>query len=90
MLTAYSEKETPALDDEVWCLRGISKGGKSHRRLSSIGIHSVGDLLQYHEGGKRPLNKVRLIQCHHVDHFFSFHSNEKICCADSSSFRQKV
>ncbi|XP_057549949.1 putative disease resistance protein At3g14460 isoform X2 [Amaranthus tricolor] len=61
---AYSKKENPALDDEVWRLKGISKGGKLHLKLSSIGILSVGDLLQYHnKEGKLPLTEIL-----HVSH----------------------
>ncbi|CAO2831531.1 unnamed protein product [Amaranthus hypochondriacus] len=55
---SYSKKETPALDDAVWRLSGISKDGKLHQRLSSIGINSVGNLLKYREEGKPPLNEI--------------------------------
>ncbi|KAL3740323.1 hypothetical protein ACJRO7_021576 [Eucalyptus globulus] len=42
---AYMKHHPPASDDEVWRLKNIAKGGKSHQKLSDAGIYKVEDFL---------------------------------------------
>ncbi|XP_061371935.1 calmodulin-binding protein 60 B-like [Gastrolobium bilobum] len=43
---AYKKHDRPSLNDEVWRLKRIAKGGKLHKQLSLIGIKTVKDLLR--------------------------------------------
>ncbi|XP_057495400.1 calmodulin-binding protein 60 B-like isoform X2 [Actinidia eriantha] len=45
---SYKKHHPPNLDDEVWRLERISKGGTSHTRLASRGIITVKDFLKLH------------------------------------------
>ncbi|KAI9081081.1 hypothetical protein K1719_037061 [Acacia pycnantha] len=42
----YRKHGTPSLNDEIWRLEDIAKGGKRHKWLSSIGIDTVGAFLR--------------------------------------------
>ncbi|XP_073028238.1 protein SAR DEFICIENT 1-like isoform X2 [Primulina eburnea] len=42
----YKKHHPPALDDEVWRLEKIGKGGAFHQKLASEGIHTVQDFLK--------------------------------------------
>ncbi|KAK7397130.1 hypothetical protein VNO78_18297 [Psophocarpus tetragonolobus] len=43
---SYKKFDHPSLDDKVWRLRNIAKGGRLHKQLSSNGIKTVKDLLR--------------------------------------------
>lgn len=42
----YKKHHPPALEDEVWRLEKIGKGGTFHQKLASEGIHTVQDFLK--------------------------------------------
>ncbi|GBG65406.1 hypothetical protein CBR_g50767 [Chara braunii] len=58
----YKKHYPPALDDEIWRLEGIGKGGAFDRRLQSCGVHNVEDLLRTFVLDPRKLRKVRGIR----------------------------
>ncbi|KAI3448519.1 hypothetical protein Pfo_005184 [Paulownia fortunei] len=43
---SYQKHYPPSLDDEVWRLEKIAKGGSSHKKLTQFGISSVRDFLR--------------------------------------------
>lgn len=45
-VAVYKKHHPPALDDEVWRLEKIGKGGAFHQKLSSYGINTVQDFLK--------------------------------------------
>ncbi|KAK3444583.1 hypothetical protein EUGRSUZ_A00448 [Eucalyptus grandis] len=48
----------PALDDEVWRLDKIAKGGISHQKLERAGIHKVQNFLQHLHNDSKKLREV--------------------------------
>ncbi|GFY90520.1 calmodulin binding protein-like protein [Actinidia rufa] len=55
---SYKKHHPPNLDDEVWRLERISKGGTSHTRLASRGIITVKDFLKLHSIDPTSLREV--------------------------------
>ncbi|KMT13818.1 hypothetical protein BVRB_4g076640 [Beta vulgaris subsp. vulgaris] len=55
---SYQKKRTPALNDDVWRLKGIAKDGKIDTRLKEEKINSVNDLLQLYLADKNSLKKI--------------------------------
>ncbi|KAJ9180318.1 hypothetical protein P3X46_008580 [Hevea brasiliensis] len=54
----YKKHHPPSLDDEIWRLERIAKGGASHKKLAEYGIHTVRDFLQIYEINPSELRKV--------------------------------
>ncbi|GFY94919.1 calmodulin binding protein-like protein [Actinidia rufa] len=55
---SYKKHHPPNLDDEVWRLERISKGGQSHTRLTAMGITTVKDFLKLHSIDPTSLRNV--------------------------------
>ncbi|KAJ4974276.1 hypothetical protein NE237_007450 [Protea cynaroides] len=54
----YKKHHPPSLEDEVWRLDKIGKGGAFHRKLASDGIHTVQDLLKLWVVDSAKLRKI--------------------------------
>lgn len=54
----YKKHHPPSLDDKVWRLEKIAKGGASHKRLDSHGIHNVKDFLRLYVTDQSSLRKL--------------------------------
>lgn len=48
----------PRLVDEIWRLERIAKGGATHKKLATWGIHTVRDFLQTYAINPSELRKV--------------------------------
>ena len=59
MLTGYKDYHTPSLNDDVWRLKKISKGGAFYDALRGSGILFVKDFLRLYYKDKQALRKVR-------------------------------
>ena len=59
--SVYKKHHPPSLDDEVWRLERIAKGGASHKRLDSNRICNVRDFLRLSVIDPSLLRKVRKI-----------------------------
>lgn len=55
----YKKHHPPALEDEVWRLEKIGKGGAFHQKLSSEGITTVQDFLKLYVVDSPKLKRVR-------------------------------
>ncbi|PSS19667.1 Calmodulin-binding protein 60 B like [Actinidia chinensis var. chinensis] len=55
---SYKKHHPPNLDDEVWRLERISKGGQSHTKLTAMGITTVKDFLKLHSIDPTSLRNV--------------------------------
>ncbi|KAL7099088.1 hypothetical protein ACP275_09G060100 [Erythranthe tilingii] len=54
----YKKHHPPALEDEVWRLVKIGKGGAFHQKLSSHGVHTVQDFLKLFNVDSSKLKKI--------------------------------
>lgn len=61
--TGYRKREIPRLDDKVWCLKKIGKGGVFHKALEANGISSVEDLMRLYYKDEKALRNVRKQSC---------------------------
>ncbi|KAL9267602.1 Calmodulin-binding protein 60 B-like protein [Drosera capensis] len=55
---AYQKHHTPALEDPVWRLRKIAKGGAFHKRLNERGIDTVKEFLQQYHIDAQSLREI--------------------------------
>ncbi|GAB2228979.1 hypothetical protein Droror1_Dr00023113 [Drosera rotundifolia] len=55
---SYQKHHTPALDDPVWRLRKIAKGGAFHKRLNERGINTVKEFLQRYHTDTQSLREI--------------------------------
>ncbi|CAD6267532.1 unnamed protein product [Miscanthus lutarioriparius] len=54
----YRKREIPRLDDKVWCLKKIGKGGVFHKALEANGISSVEDLMRLYYKDEKALHNI--------------------------------
>ncbi|KAK7258984.1 hypothetical protein RIF29_24578 [Crotalaria pallida] len=54
----YKKHDCPSLNDEVWRLKRIAKGGKIHNKLSSNSINTIRDLLQLYITNQASLKEI--------------------------------
>lgn len=54
----YRKREIPRLDDKVWCLKKIGKGGVFHKALEANGISSVEDLMRLYYKDEKALRNI--------------------------------
>lgn len=55
----YKKNHPPVLEDEVWRLEKIGKGGAFHQKLAGEGINTVQDFLKLFHVDSARLRKVR-------------------------------
>ena len=60
-LTANEKSPLPKLDDKVYCLKGIAKGGVYHKRLEQKNICTVQDFLKAFNRDPDQLRQVNIL-----------------------------
>jgi len=84
--TGYRKREIPRLDDKVWCLKKIGKGGVFHKALEANGISSVEDLMRLYYKDEEALRNVRKQSCSYLFSWFDLDRCHRLIfyiCIDS-------